>query len=478
MLGRIQSRRVIALPRTEALVGPLAVKSGIIAGLTLLMIWPLTRLEGLVNERQAIQAAAAQTIADGFGGEEVVGGPLINVPTEERTVVRDRDTQTTHEVWKTGGPLHLLADELHVASKATVEQRHKGIYTFPVYVATLTLTGQFNPDTVAALRAQGIDSRTLPGQVTLALPLSGLKSLRSVTRFEVGGAERHAEAGDLAGIPAITIPLDLSQLDLSKPLFFQIDLEVAGSQSLHFLPLAANTVVSAEADWPDPDFDGAFLPATRGRTARGFSARWQVLEVNRPIPRMWRGNAVDRSALLATAFGFRLFQPASLYAENYRAVRYGLLFIAVTFVCLFAVEHVGRRLRLHPMQYLLVGLALATFYLLLLAFSEHVGFAIAYAIAAAALVALLAVYLAGVLRSRKAGIGAGAAFTGAYIALYLILLSEDYALLLGALLIFGILGATMLVTRRLDWSAAGRGDPAVSVPSDADAASENGVARS
>ena len=135
-----------------------------------------------------------------------------------------------------------------------------------------------------------------------------------------------------------------------------------------------------------------------------YSANWQVLELNRAIPQIWRGSSVDRS-VLETAFGVRMLQPSDLYTQNYRAVRYGILFVAITFACFFAWEHLVRGMRLHPMQYLLVGLALATFYLLLLALSEHIGFAVSYALAAGALVALITAYISGATNNRPAAAG-------------------------------------------------------------------------
>ncbi len=181
-----------------------------------------------------------------------------------------------------------------------------------------------------------------------------------------------------------------------------------------------------------------------------------MLELNRAFPQVWRGANVKGSALLATAFGVRLFQPSNIYTQNYRAVRYGILFVAITFACFFAWEHLVRGLRLHPMQYLLIGLALATFYLLLLALSEQIGFAFSYAVAAAALVALITTYITGATNNRRAAFAIGAALASTYGILYVILLSEDYALLFGSLLLFTILATLMVATRRLDWSQVGR----------------------
>jgi inner membrane protein len=216
------------------------------------------------------------------------------------------------------------------------------------------------------------------------------------------------------------------------------------------------TNVTAQIAWPHPDFVGAFLPVSHKLKADGYTARWQVLELNRALPQLWNDASLDHAALVGTAFGARLYQPADIYSQNYRAVRYGILFVAITFACFFVWEHLVRGLRLHPMQYLLVGLALATFYLLLLAVSEHTSFGIAYAIAAGALVALITLYIAGATTNPRSAWGIGAALSASYAALYGILVSDDNALLYGSLLLFAILATLMLATRRLDWAKVGR----------------------
>jgi inner membrane protein len=421
----------------------ISIKAAIIAVLTLLMLWPLSRVQGLVNERQGLQAQAYEVIAAGFGGAQVLGPPILTVDTQERG----------------GAPLHVLPDDVRIATQTRVETRSKGIYSIPVYVSTVVVTGEFRAGAIAGLALSGADTQLLASQAVFQLPVSGVKYLRSLTRFEVDGQPLHAASGQVAGFAALSAPIDLKIRNPSTPLTFRLEFEVAGSDSLHFLPLGSHTVVTADVAWPHPDFDGAFLPVSHDLNAHGYSAKWDVLELNRAIPQVWRGDAVANSALCAAAFGVRLFQPSSIYTQNYRAARYGILFIAITFACFFAWEHVVRGLRLRPMQYLMVGLSLATFYLLLLALSEHIGFAASYAVAAAALVALITAYIAGATNHRKAALAIGAALAVTYSALYVILLSEDYALLFGSLLLFVILAVLMLATRRLDWSRVGRDEP-------------------
>src|SRR6266403_1682899 len=429
----------------------ISVKAVVIAILTVLMLWPLSRVESLISERQNLQHEANAVIAAGFGGPQVVGAPILSVETLQRTVSVDSSTRISTDLWTAGPTLHLTSDDVQITSDVSVEIRSKGIYTVPVYVAKVAVTGQFKPEAMTRLLASDADIRALPSHATIQLPLASVKYVRSLLRFDVGGQALRPTSGQVAGLEALSVPVDLVAIDRTGALSFRFEFDVAGSESLHFLPLGGTTTVSARIGWPHPDFEGAFFPISHETGAHGYSANWQVLELNRAIPQIWRGTSID-SSVLATAFGVRLLQPSDLYTQNYRAVRYGILFVAITFACFFAGEHLVRGIRLHPMQYLLVGLALATFYLLLLALSEHIGFAVSYALAAGALVALISTYISGATNNRRAAAGIGAALAASYGLLYVILLSQDYALLFGSLLLFAVLAALMLATRRLDWA--------------------------
>jgi inner membrane protein len=229
---------------------------------------------------------------------------------------------------------------------------------------------------------------------------------------------------------------------------------LAGTERFAVLPLARETDLHAQSTWPDPGFDGAFLPATRSVAATGFEAEWQVLDLNRALAQRWRGNEDVSNALRGSAFGVTLTQPAGSYQQNVRAGKYGVLFIALTFVAFFLFE-VLRGLRVHPVQYLLVGLALATFYVVLLAVSEQIGFGLAYVLAAAAVVAMVGGYAGVVLAQRRAGLVLGALLALIYALLYGLVASEDYALLMGSLALLAAIAALMYLTRRVNWYAVG-----------------------
>jgi inner membrane protein len=237
---------------------------------------------------------------------------------------------------------------------------------------------------------------------------------------------------------------------------FRMKLTLAGSSQLRFLPLARKAEIDIRSKWPHPSFEGAPAPLDPVITDDGFTARWSVLEINRNFGQSWYDHEVRPGvpaevAFAQSAVGVTFYEPVDVYQRNYRAVHYAVLLIAITFLTFFLWEHMTG-IAIHGMQYLMVGLALALFYLLLLALSEHMSFDAAYATSAGALVALITLYLTGVLRRIGLALGAGAGLATLYTMLYWILRSEDYSLLMGALLLFGVLATLMIATRRVDWT--------------------------
>jgi len=201
------------------------------------------------------------------------------------------------------------------------------------------------------------------------------------------------------------------------------------------------------ANWPHPSFQGRFLPAAHTITAEGFSATWKVSRLAAQ-----GSHCQFPCEKEAEHISVSLVEPVGLYQQLERASKYGFLFIGLTFAA-FLLFELLRRLAIHPIQYALVGLALAMFFLLLVALSEHLDFAAAYAAATAACVGVISIYLMKVLRSVLAGTAFGTALAALYAMLYALLKAEDYSLLGGALLLSGILGVVMIATRGVDWYA-------------------------
>ena len=418
--------------------------------LALLMLVPLSQSDGLVRERQQMRATAAERVADGWGGPQALGGLVLAVPT--RTEVRDSDGKSlgirdSTEI--------VLADELETVADLAVDRRHVGMYDVPVYTGDVIIRGRLLPEDLRRFAA-GSDANWQADKAELRLLIGDTRGLQGVTAFTVDGrparlASSTARMGPYT-VLALPLPVDPAR---DTPIDFALTLRVAGTESFSVLPLARTSSVRLRSPWADPSFTGALLPGTRSVSAKGFDAQWQVLDLNRSYGQHWdAANAEVSERLAASAFGVTLYQPGSVYQQNDRAGKYGLLFIALTFVAFFLFE-VLKGLRLHPVQYLLVGAAMASFYVLLLALSEQIGFGWAYVVASAAVVLIVGGYATAVLRARGAGTMLGGVLALVYAILYGLIGAEQYALLIGSVVLVAVVALLMYLTRRIDWYAYG-----------------------
>ncbi|HEY8538494.1 MAG TPA: cell envelope integrity protein CreD [Steroidobacteraceae bacterium] len=434
--------------------GSMTVKAATIGGVVLILLVPLAMLGSLVAERTALREKAYARVADGWGGKAVVGGPMLIVPIERVVELRESQTQLVRS------ELYLLPVELEATVDLNLERerRYVGIYAVPVYLAAMKITGRFDRAGFDPPDDERVRYRW--DQARLQLPLAETRSLREVREASFGGTSlKLRPAASASAFRGVEATVDASALLESASLPFAFDVVIAGSREFSMLPTGSTTSVQLQSNWPHPSFQGSFLPVERSIASKGFTARWQVLELNRPYGQVWEGGEVDNAQLTSSAFGVGLYQAVDVYQRTERAIKYGLFFIALTFLTFFAWEH-ATGLRLHPFQYLLVGLALSTFYVLLLALSEHILFLAAYAIATAALVSVMGVYISGALRSARRGLVAATAMTVVYGLLYALIVSEDYALLMGAIALFAALSAVMLTTRKIDWYAVRSGERA------------------
>jgi inner membrane protein len=344
----------------------------------------------------------------------------------------------------------MLAATAEIRGELESSERHVGIYTVPVYQARLHLAAVFAPASLALPAAEGATPLPRWSEATLFVPICDLRGIREIVVARWGDQALNLQPAEYDGLTGVSAPVDLTTLRNGQTRELVLEITLAGTRSLRALPLAAVTTVELRSSWPHPSFDGAFLPASYTVTSDGFDARWQVLELNRGFAQSWIDQAVGASQLTQAAFGVSLFQPIDIYQRSERALKYAVLFIALTFMSVFLWEHLAGK-RIHAMQYLFVGLALCVFYLLLIALSEHVRFAWSYLVAAAAQALLIGIYLGSGLKDGRVGVVVASALGTVYGLLYLLILSEDYSLLLGTTLVFVALAAIMWVTRRIDW---------------------------
>jgi inner membrane protein len=455
-------RRKKTMPLLRRFMPPLLAKALVIGSLVILLLIPISQLESLVGERVGMRQAAAQRVAESWGGPQTTGGVLLVIPVETtRTVIEQsgagRETQRT-EVER--NVLYVLPDTLRVAASADPDTRRVGLYETPVYTARVRISGEFSSSDFARQLEPKPDRVVKWNEARVLVLNSESRALRAVDDFTVAGEGSRVAADSYAGLAGISAPVPQSALREEGSVPFRIDLTLTGSSSLTFLPLARQAEISISSAWAHPKFEGAPAPLEPQISDAGFSAKWSVLEINRNFGQSWLDEQVTAGTPAEVAFarsgvGVTFYEPVDIYQRNYRAVHYAALLIVITFLTFFLWEHVSG-IAIHAMQYLMVGMALALFYLLLLALSEHVTFDVAYAVSASALVALITLYLTGVLRRVSLALGAGAGLATLYTLLYWILRSEDYSLLMGALLLFGVLAVLMIATRRVDWTQVAR----------------------
>jgi inner membrane protein len=429
---------------------PLAAKLFAMGLIVLGLMIPLSMLRGLILERSQMRNQAVETVAKGWGGSLAVGGPMLRVPFDVES------KSNTGEISRRSHQLYILANDLDI--QATIDHtatRRIGIYGVPVYLVRAKMSGTFKMADVLAAAALGPypNANFRWKEAGVRLPLSDVRSVREFSGAAIG--QRSLKFGPALpqGLPGVEAGIDLSEFFHDQDLPFSAQLVLAGSQSLSFVPTAATTRANLASDWPDPQFQGAFLPSQYTIDGHGFHANWQVLALNRAFAQSWVDNQVDGPQLANAAYGVGLFQSVDVYLRSERAVKYALLFISLTFLSFFAWESLGK-IRVHAMQYLLIGLALSTFYLLLIALTEHLPFWLSYWLGAAALIGLLGFYVSGAMASVRLGAMIAAVMSLVYGLLFMLVLSESYALLMGAIALFAVLATVMIATRKLRWDVA------------------------
>ena len=448
-----------------------ALRGAVMVGLAVAMLVALLLVRGVVHDRQQYRGEAVAAIAASHAGRQQFAGPVLVVPYEETERVPPTDAGGKATERKRTGRWTFLPATLSVEGTLLPATRRLGLHPVRVYEFQARVAAHFDARVPEA--PPGV-SRTI-GRPWLAYAIADVRGLSGVPRLRVEGAEvalgQGMGATDGAGIHArLPAPAPGTPLALDT----RLDLALAGTESLAVAPLGDRTAIAIGSAWPHPRFDGAFLPRARRIDADGFRARWEVSSLASNAQAQFlqaTGLASDRGAnpapagrrdghgaLPVEAVGVSLVDPVDPYTLADRATKYGILFVLLTFGGFFLFETV-KGLPIHPIQYLLVGLAVSIFFLLLLALSERIPFGWAYLVASAACVGLLAYYLVHVLRSRMRGIAAAGGFALLYAALYGLLVSEDNALVLGAGLLFVLLAGAMVATRHVDWYALSRERP-------------------
>ena len=419
--------------------------------LVLLLQIPSLFMGFLVSERRSRRDTAATEIASKWGDKQTLTGPALVVPYHDRWTTTDaKGVRTEHEAVR---HLVLLPESLRVSARVKTETRRRGIYRLPVYRLEARLAGRFEKPDFAKLDVEpaSIDWT----RASLALGVSDARAIERQVTLAWGGREAAFEPGiGAAEELGNGIHADLSLAGEPWGETFTVPIELRGTRGVYFTPFGRQTDVTLDGAWRDPSFQGNWLPTTRAVADSGFRAAWSVPALGRNYPQAWTAPAEMGPRITQSAFGLDLMPSIDAYRLCDRTLKYALLFFVLTFTSLWLLEVLSGR-ALHPIQYLLIGAALCLFELLELSLSEHLGFGVSYGLAAAAVVLLVVHYASAVLASRARAWLVGGGLALLYAFHFVVLRNEDYALLLGSLLFFGMLAAVMALTRRLDWNAPG-----------------------
>ncbi|EIX9183865.1 TPA: cell envelope integrity protein CreD [Klebsiella pneumoniae] len=427
------------------LKSPLFWKITTLIGCIVLLSLPLMMVRELINERADYRSEVVDAIEQSTSGSQKLAGPLIAIPITETLSRMENQKEVNYQrSWV----YYWLPESLAVTGKQTVESRRVGIYSGQVWHNVLQIKASFDPLRLAALRKTNI----VLGQPRLVVSVGDARGIGAIHAPEVNGNVLSVEpglgiSGDGAGIH---MPMPALAED-NKPLEIAFSLDLNGTGEFSLVPLGRNSELQLTSNWPHPGFLGSFLPTQREVSAAGYRAHWQSSWFANDMGSYFKDDMEIPWSRLP-AFSADVMSLADQYQLTDRATKYAILLIGLTFMAFFVFESLTRR-PLHPMQYLLVGLSLVLFYLVLLALSEHIGFTAAWLAASLSGAVMNGIYLQAVLRGWRNSLLFVAALLLLDGVMWFLLHSEDSALLLGTGVLALALSVLMFLTRRVDWYA-------------------------
>nr|WP_299070354.1 cell envelope integrity protein CreD [uncultured Allomuricauda sp.] len=421
--------------------------------LILILLIPLGFIKDLIRERGFRQTEVIQEINSKWGTQVVLNGPILKIPynvyVEEK--VFDEKTKTYLKSQKAvRHTAYFFPWELNINSIVDTKPLERGIYESAVFTANTAMKGKFAKLNFSESEIQ--EENILWDKATVLIKTSNLKGIRNTVKIKLGENKytlkpkfdntymNILESGFLTDLEGV----------LKKPLDFESEITINGSNTLQFIPIGKETNVFMKSNWHSPSFNGNFLPDTEGKkiSNTGFEAKWKVLETNRRFGQYFIDNLPDLSDF---SFGTAFLVPVDDYQKTERTSKYGLMIIGLTLL-VFLLIQLSSKISIHPFQYLMIGLALTMFYTLLISISEHQNYLIAYLVSGISVVTLITVYSRSILKNTKFTLLVLGSMFSLYTFIFVIIQLEDYALLVGSIGLFIILGIIMFTSRKIDWT--------------------------
>jgi inner membrane protein len=433
-------------------------------GVVALLMVGLSLVAEVVRDRQAYRNEATLSVTQSLAGSQTLLGPMIHSAcVESWDVMTGVGAERTMVEQRREFILTALPDSLEVKADAVMQARARGLHKVNTYALNAKLAARWSNLESLKPHSTQKNSRMNCGAPIVMLAVDDARGIRTATA-EFDGTPYKLKPGTF--FPAYAKGVHASLPDAlrnrTEVLSATFDLELLGTERLAIVPAGGTTVVQIKSAWPHPSFGGRFLPSDRTVGQDGFDARWRLSALattaqadvasGKPVCGAEDAHAAGAGKGCVDTFSIGFIDPINAYSLSDRATKYGLLFVALTFVAVGLFEFM-KRLRVHPVQYLLVGSALCIFFLLLVSLSEHLTFAVSYGVAAGACVLLLTYYASHMLHGIWRGLPFGLGIGLLYGLLYTLLQLEQTALVVGAIALFVVLAAVMVLTRKVDWYA-------------------------
>jgi inner membrane protein len=427
------------------------VKLIFIGVLILVLLIPSSMVENLINERADRQQEVIKDISYNFAGSQLIKGPVLVIPYKVQ--VNDMDQAGKLVKKDVIQNLYLLPDDLHIKAGINSEKMHRGIFDAVVYKTAVKITGNFAKTDLNALGVTA--DQLMLDKAKITFSISDLKGLKTNPVIKAGGQTLTATPtfnNSALFTDGLQVAISLSGL-FDQPIPFDYTLDLTGSDEISFLQLGKTTDVEVNGNWASPSFDGRSLPDNRNITDKGFTAHWRMLYYNRPFPQQWANEDTllnNKNKQDDATFGVKLRLPVDEYQKTMRTSKYAILIVLLTFISLFLTELI-RKQKIHFFNYILIGAAMIIYYILLLSFSEQIGFDWAYLVASVATVGLITTFISSLLKNKLAAMLFAAILSVFYIFIFVIIQLEDLALMIGGIALFIIIGVLMYFSRKINW---------------------------
>jgi inner membrane protein len=440
-MNDFQKNHIMELLRNSHLI-----KVILICFLVLLLQIPIAKIKNVIKEREQTREKAQSEVTSKWGNSQLLSGPSIIVPYN-----MNRSYQSENPGQSNIGYATFLPESLKISGKLDSQLLYRGIYKIPVYTMLLDISGSFVTPNFSEWTVDEKDIFWDRAYLVLCLTDSWSITKSPSLLWNDKKLNFLPDAGEF-GNNKQGLSVKLKDSLNGANFNFSFSMVLNGSVSAFFVPFGRDTEVNLSSNWKSPSFQGFCLPKSRTVNSDGFEATWNVPFLSRNFPQKWlsSSNLTMDKAIESSSFGVEMISPVNHYTMSQRSVKYHILFLVLTFATLWLFEILAK-IRVHPIQYLLIGMGMCLFYLLELSLAEQLGFIQAYSIASAAIVILVSAYSAAVLKARKRALIVGAVVTILYMYLYVLLMIEDYALLSGSIGLFVVLAAIMFLTRKVDW---------------------------